>query len=429
MDRHESREQPTSATARDGRPAEARPSGAPSDGDPRWRTTLATMFVAQLLCIMGFSFVMPFIPFYIRDLGVDDPRMVPIWAGFLGTGAGLTMGIMGPIWGWVADRYGRKPMVQRAMFGGAIILTLMAFVRNVHELLVLRIIQGAITGTVPATVALISSVVPKARLGFNLGLMQMAVFSGGSIGPYVGGIVADHFGYRVPFGVTGGLLFSGGLLVLFGVKERFVPPDLSQRARSAPVLSVLRTRGLQVLLLVYFLMSLSASFAMPIFPLFVEQIVGTPGRAASETGLLLAITGIAAAFASVMVGRHSDRIGYKTMLVICTVIAGVMCLPHAAAQTVWHLIVLRIFFGFGVGGMMPSMNALVATIVPRENVGQAYGFTTTASALGWAVGPTLGGLVAAVLGYRIPFLIMGGLVLLVSLAQHRWLVVPRAQST
>lgn len=402
---------------------EARSPAPPARGDPRWRVTLSTMWIAQLLCIMGFSFVMPFVPFYIRDLGVDDPRMVPIWAGLLGTGAGLAMAVMGPIWGWVADRYGRKMMVQRAMFGGSVVLTLMAFARNVHELFVLRVIQGSITGTVPASVALISSVVPQARLGFSLGLMQMAVFSGGSLGPYVGGLVAEHFGYRVPFGVTGALLFTGGLLVLFGVRERFVPPEPSTRAHSAPLRGILRIQGLPVLLLVYLLMNLSGSFVMPIFPLFVEEIIGAPDRAASETGLLLAVTGVASALAAVMVGRLSDRIGYKAMLVTCTAIAGALCFPHAAAHSIWQLIALRILFGIGAGGMIPAMNALVATVVPRENIGQAYGFTTTASALGWGVGPALGGWAASQLGYRVPFLIMGGLLLLVSAAQHRWLHV------
>ncbi len=416
MDQDSESEETTGATRSQVQPTTPRP-----DGDPRWRVTLGTMWVAQLFCIVGFSFVMPFMPFYIRDLGVSNPRMVPIWAGLLGTGAGLAMAIMGPIWGSVADRYGRKIMVQRAMFGGAIVLTLMAFARNVHQLLALRIIQGTVTGTVPASIALISSVVPQARLGFCLGLMQMAVFGGASIGPYIGGIVADHFGYRLPFVVTGGLLFSGGILVLLGVRERFVRPTQTGQSPSAPLLQTLRTPGLLPLLLVYLTMNLSASFAMPIFPLFVEEIVGTPDRAATETGILLAITGIAAAVSAAMLGRLGDRLGYKTSLVSSTILAGLMCFPHAAAQTVWQLVLLRIVFGLGIGGMIPAMNAMVATTVSRASVGRAYGFTVTASALGWAIGPALGGWAASMLGYRVPFVIAGGLLLLVSVAQRRWL--------
>jgi len=390
-------------------------------GHPGWRMTLYTMWVAQLCSIMGFSFVMPFIPFYIRELGVTDERLLPIWSGVLVSGAGIAMAVMGPIWGGVADRYGRKLMVQRAMFGGAVVLTLMGFVRNVRQLLALRIIQGTITGTVPASVALVSSVVPRASLGFSLGLMQMAVFSGSSIGPYLGGMVADRFGYRVPFAVTGALLLTGGMLVLFGARERFVKPAARQRDQTASVVALLRTRGVFVLLALYFMMNLSGSFVAPIFPLFVERIVGKPAQAATETGLLLAVTGLASAFSSVATGRLSDRLGHKRMLIICTTTAAVLSFPHAIAHSLWQLMGLRVLFGFGVGGMAPAMNALVASTVPSARLGRAYGFTTTASALGMACGPVLGGWAASAAGYRLPFVFMGAMLLILAVGQSRGL--------
>ncbi len=169
-------------------------------------------------------------------------------------------------------------------------------------------------------------------------------------------------------------------------------------------------------------MNLSVSFVMPIFPLFVEQIVGTPQKAAGETGILLAVTGVASAFSAVMVGRLSDRLGHKRMLVICTFATALLSFPHFFAQSVSQLVFLRLLFGLAAGGMVPAMNALVATVVPRTNIGQAYGFTTTASALGWAFGPAVGGVAASGFGYRWPFVIMSGLLLLVTLAQKRWIV-------
>ena len=394
--------------------------GTGHDGDPRWRVTLAVMWVAQLSSIMGFSFVMPFIPFFVRELGVSE-KMVPIWAGLTASGAGLSMSIMGPIWGWVADRHGRKLMVVRAMFGGCIVLGFMGLVRNVYQLLFLRVCQGTVTGTVAACVALVASVAPRARLGFALGLMQTAVFVGGSIGPYLGGIAAEQFGYRVPFGITAALLFVGGVLVVAGAKERFTPPDPGLRAEHAPTRVLLRMPVIISLLGVFFMMNLSSSFVGPIFPLFVEQLVGAKQKAAAETGVLLAVTGIASAFAAVMVGRLSDRLGHKTVLVTCTALTAMFCVPHFFAQTIAQLLLLRVLFGLAAGGMVPAMNALVANVVPRSNIGQAYGFTTTASSLGWATGPAVGGLAASAWGYRWPFVIMGGLLLLVALAQTRWI--------
>ena len=388
------------------------------DGDPRWRVTLYTMWVAQLFAMIGFAFVMPFMPFYIRELGVTDPRLVPIWAGLLVTGSGVMMSLAAPVWGWVADRHGRKLMVQRAMFGGALILSLMAGVHNVRQLLVLRTLQGAVTGTVAATVALISTVVPRAYMGFSLGLIQMSVFVGGSLGPLLGGAAAEKLGYRLPFVITGGMLFIGGVLVLFGAKERFTRPSKDEQAKAGSIREVLQTPGVVMLLSVFTLMNLSGSFVGPIFPLFVEKVVGQPGRAASATGLILAVTGVTSALAALVVGRMSDRLGHKPVLVVCTAFTGLMCLPQAAAQSVGQLLVMRAIFGLGAGGMVPAMNAMVTTLVPRTRLGQAYGITTTASSLGWSVGPIIGGWAASALGLRVPFVLMGvSLLVLAAIAQ------------
>lgn len=404
-----------------------------ADGHPRWRVTLYTMWVAQLCAMIGFAFVMPFIPFYVRELGVPESR-VPVWAGLLTSGTGLTMSIAAPLWGHVADRYGRKLMVQRAMFGGAVILSAMAYVRDVKQLLGLRIMQGAITGTVSASIALVSSVTPLARMGFALGLMQTAVFAGNSVGPYLGGIAAEQFGYRTPFLVTGGLLITGGLLVLFGAKERFTrPPAGEQGEHSVPKLlaslkRIVTAPGVLVLLMVYTMMNLSGSFVQPIFPLFVEQVSGESEQAAYETGLLLMVGGFSAALASVTAGRMSDRYGHKLVLVCCALFGGVVCFPHLVVRDLNHLLILRALAGLGSGGMAPAMNAMIATTVPRQSLGKAYGLTTTAGAFGWALGPMLGGVAASQLGLRAPFAIMGCLLLLLAWMAQRAVGKPQETS-
>jgi len=406
MDPQEPTVQPT--------PRERGPAGQPPGGTPKWRMTLYTMWVAQLMAMVGFAFVMPFIPFYIRELGVTEERRVFVWAGLLGTGSGIMMSIVAPMWGWVADRYGRKLMVQRAMFGGAIILGMMAYVRNVHQLFALRVLQGAFTGTVAASIALVSSVVPASHLGFSLGLMQMSVFTGNSLGPLVGGAVAEKYGYRMPFLVTGALLFSAGLLVLFGAKERFRRPSPEEHRAAGSIRDILAGPGVLVLLCVYTLTNLSGSLVGPIFPLFVEQLDGAAGRAASLTGVIMAVTGISSAIAAIVIGRMSDRLGHKSVFVICTALTGLTCLPQAAAHTVTQMLVIRAIFGIGAGGMAPAMNAMVASMVPRNRLGQAYGITTTFSALGWAVGPMIGGWAAAALGLRVPFVITGVMLMLLA---------------
>ena len=109
------------------------------------------------------------------------------------------MGVMGPIWGALGDRHGRKIMVMRAMFGGAVIISLIGFAQTVEQFAILRFIQGALTGTVAAATALVAGNAPREHLGETLGKLQLAIFLGQAFGPITGGFVADTFGYRAAF--------------------------------------------------------------------------------------------------------------------------------------------------------------------------------------------------------------------------------------
>jgi DHA1 family multidrug resistance protein-like MFS transporter len=152
------------------------PDTSPPETGQSWQLTLYIVFIAQLLSIIGFAFTFPFLPFYLRELGVTEERLVPIWAGFIMASSSLVMAFFSPLWGWLADRYGRKIMVVRAMFGGAVITFAMGLIENVWQLLFLRLLSGAATGTISASIAMISTVVPRQKLGYGLGLL-MAVLS------------------------------------------------------------------------------------------------------------------------------------------------------------------------------------------------------------------------------------------------------------
>ena len=167
-----------------------------------WRRVLAVMFVAQLLAAVGFSTIFPFLPNYVHALGSQWGLSLTFLAGAVFSGQAITMMIASPFWGAVSDRFGRKPMVQRAMFGGAAVIFLMAFVRSAEELVLLRMLQGVLTGVISAANALVASQAPRERSGFALGALQTSLMSGVALGPLLGGLMADAFGYRAAHVVT-----------------------------------------------------------------------------------------------------------------------------------------------------------------------------------------------------------------------------------
>jgi DHA1 family multidrug resistance protein-like MFS transporter len=369
-----------------------------------WQRTLYTMFAAQFLSIVGFAFVLPFLPFYIRELGVADERLVPVWSGVMAGSGSLVMAFFSPLWGWLADRHGRKIMVERAMFGGAVVTFAMGLVSDVWQLLFLRLLSGATTGTIAASVAMVSTVVPRQRLGYALGIMQVAVFLGMTLGPWFGGIMADAIGYRYTYMVGGAILLLGGMLVLLGTRERFSRSSEESPARARRLFSLLTYGGFPAMLALFFSLHLTLHFVAPILPLFIETLCNPAlGGVASTTGLLFAISGGTAALAAGGIGYLSDRIGYRRILLFNLVLTAVVLLLHGAAQGLLHLFGLRILYGLAAGGIIPTMNALVGRIIPPDSYGKAYGLTSSMTCLGMAAGPLLGGIMASAWGYRWPF--------------------------
>ena len=378
-----------------------------------WRKTFYAAMIAQICSIM---FIIPFMPLYIRELGVTDESEVAKWSGIVGGAAAVTLIIFAPIWGILGDKYGRRLMVIRAMFGGTVVLACMGLAQNVTHLLVARLLQGMLTGTVAASTALVASVAPTERSGYALGMMQAAVFVGASCGPLVGGVVADEWGYRASCFVAAGILLVGGLLIRFGAHRDTVTATADPKETSRHgFIALLRSPGFLVVVFILFMIRFANSAASPIYTLFVEQIHGSSESINTIAGLILFTAGIAGAFAAASIGRASDSWGHKPVLLVCSLAAAVAVALNVAARTLPHLVALRILFGLSAGGMVPAANAIIREKSHHRHLGKAFGLQSSLSSIGWALGPITGGYVAAAYGLRAPFLICGAGLLLATI--------------
>lgn len=382
-----------------------------------WRRNLYAIWMAQLLAIVAFSLRAPFLPFFLGDLGVDSTNGQALWSGAINAAGAGTMAITAPFWGAFADRHGRKPMLLRAQFAAFITIGLMGLATEAWHLLGLRLIEGCLTGTVTAATALVATTTPKERLGFGLGLIQTAVFSGSALGPLFGGILADQLGYRPTFGIASAMMLSAGLVSLFFVRENFTPQP--QPAAGAPRESTWGLLLAPVLLGLTFAMltiRFASSAVQPIMPLFVEELAqGVTSSSSSLAGVTLGVLGVTSAISSVFFGRLGDKRGHRTILIGCTLGSGLVYLPMALTQHPWQLIVMQAVFGVFAGGMIPAANALIANVTAPERRGVVYGLMATASSLGGFIGPLAGSGLAASVGFRATF-VATGLVLLLTAA-------------
>ena len=382
----------------------------------QWRKTLYAAWIGQICSITGFTFVLPFMPFYIEDLGVKGQGEIAMWAGVAAAATALTMAISAPIWGAMADRYGRKRMVLRSMYGGALVLVAMGFSRNVVDLIVLRALQGVLTGTITASVALVSSVTPPKRSGFSLGLMQSAVFCGAAVGPFIGGTLAEQLGFRPTFMIAAIVLIVGGLIVQFLAREEFTPPEPTNDGRFKSLGEIFAAAGFLTALGTLFLTRFANSAFNPVFPLLVQDLHGSAEGAKQVTGYILGLGGLAAAFsAGVLFGRLVDRWGHKRILIASALLAGAATLPLAFVGQIWQVFLLRAIFGFAAAGLVPSANIIIHRIIHEKHLGKAYGITASVTSLGWGLGPLAGGFLAKHASMYVPFILTGGILLATAL--------------
>ncbi len=364
-----------------------------------WFRVVAILWVAQVISEMAFSFALPFIPLYLGDLGVADPVAVGLWAGAMAGAFAFVQAAMAPIWGALADRFGRRLMILRALFGASIVIGAMGLVANVEQLLVLRLLQGTVTGVVAAASVVVSLTVPRPYLATTLGFMHAAMFAGSSIGPLIGGAFADALGYRMAFLATGGLFLVAALLVLFFVPE---PPRGETAARPVAEDSgetTAASRGTIVGLVSLAGIVRFASMApAPVLPLYIEAMVPPGAPVATITGAILAATGVASILGALAIGPLMARLGRGATLFLALLVAAAVTPFQAIAPGVLALGALRFVLGLALGGLTPAAQALLTDLTPENRRGVIFGWQATASALGNGAGPVAGGIVAALVG-------------------------------
>jgi DHA1 family multidrug resistance protein-like MFS transporter len=395
-----------------------------------WRKNLVAVTAASFIGFAGFTLVMPFLPLYFQQLGVTDVGEIALWSGLsLGVTPALTA-VLAPFWGRLADRFGRKIMVERSLASFVVVMAAMAYVSEAWHVLALRAVQGLFAGYGALTLTMAADVAPKDRVAFAIGFVQTAQRLGPALGPVVGAAVAQLVGLRRAFLVTAAMYLFSLLLVFFMYDER---PVL--KARSAPeggrvtFRSVLAFENFVLMMAVIFgLQFIDRSFG-PVLPLYVSQL-GTPvSNVPIVAGVLFSVAAATGAIGHYLCDRLLRRASARAVIAWSGGIGAGGALVYAFAPGPWTLLAGTPIFGAAIGVATTAAYTAASSVIPGSARGAGFGLLTTASLLGLAVSPIVSGMLAAT-SIRAVFLLDAvGLVVVAVLVLRLMIVAPLPPAT
>lgn len=379
-----------------------------------WRRNLAVCVFGSFTTLVSLSMLLPFLPLYVQQLGVTAQADVVQWSAVAFGATFLGTAVTAPIWGRLADRYGRKPMLVRAAIGMALVMSLIGLAHNVTELVALRLFAGLIGGYASASIVMIGSQVPRERAGWALGVLSTGSLSGNLIGPLVGGFLPEFVGIRGTFFVGGGMIAVAALATLLLVREDFNRvADARQRGKKNqpeetgskwPVIGALLVTAMMVLL---------ANMSIePIITVYIGDLGVPLDRQARVAGFVMAASALGSILTAAKLGALADRVGSWNVIIGCLLLTGLVMVPQAFVTQWWQLAVLRGVMGMTLAGLLPAIAKLIRHSVEEHNTGKILGYLQSAQFSGQVIGPLIGGQIGAHFGLHHVFLVTAALLLL-----------------
>ena len=382
-----------------------------------WKRTVYISLVCVFCTAFGVSQLAPILPLYFHDLGVQTPEAMSLWSG-LATGATyIIVCLAAPFWGRVADKKGRKITLIRSSFGMALCNVLIAFQTTPEGVVLIRLVQGLVSGFYSASITLIASESPIERTGWALGLLASANLAGSLIGPLLGGYIADTVGIRNDFIIVGALMGLAGVLATIFIHENYVPqPNPEKLSIRKLKEQIPEFNSIVALCVASFIYAICIMSLQPVISVYIKGIVPSDTEnLAFIAGAVFSAMGIAQLMSSSPLGKLVDKIGPRKVLVVSLIYVGILNIPQAYVSDVYQLAIIRFLQGLGLGGMLPALNTYLSSKTPREFTGQVFSYNQSCLFFGYFLGSVGGASLMAWLGFTTLFWVSGGLFIISAL--------------
>ncbi|CAB5079402.1 Uncharacterized MFS-type transporter [Olavius algarvensis associated proteobacterium Delta 3] len=390
--------------------------------EARDKKIFATLFLSMFAVITGVGIVVPLLPVYAHHLGAGGIYIALIFGAF-----SLSRAVFLPYFGRLSDRKGRKPFIVIGLFAYALISIGFILSESVETLIGLRFVQGIVSAMImPVTQAYVGDITPGGREGYTMGLFNMSVFCGLSLGPLLGGVIHDWLSLDMAFLCMGLLAFAGFLLSLV-----LLPPIRSEKVAARginplPWKWLLRDRLIAGLFALRFGYTAAIGMIWGFLPVLAAAEFSL---SSSSIGILVMLGVSVSGVLHAPMGALADRFSRRALVITGVVFAtgGVLLFPWA--DGFWDLFVANVLFGIGGGISMPAVMAMAVTCGNRAvAMGSVMGLLTMAHSMGMLAGAVVAGLAMDLLQLRHAFLI-GALILVAGGILFLWATHPKPEVT
>lgn len=380
-----------------------------------WHRTFYTLWIGAFITGMGYSMTMPFISLFINELGHFSRFQLNFYSGLAFAMTFISQAIVSPLWGSLADRKGRKLMCMRASGVMACTIFVTGLSQTVWMIIGMRFLQGVFSGYINNATAMMAGETPHQRSGWVMAAMTTAGVAGNLVGPLLGGALSGFFGYRIPFFITGGLMFLVFLSTWLLTTEHFKP---IQKTAMKPMRQIVAELDSPKLIFVMFLTTMIVTASTmsidPIISLYVRSLMHNHGNVAFVAGVVAATPGLGTLIAASKIGHTMDQIGPERVLRVGLTVAFVLFIPMTFTHSPWSLAFWRFLLGLANAALMPATQTVLTLDVPTEAFGRIFSYNQSFQAGGAVLGSLLGSAISGLSSYPMVFAVTG-LTLLVNL--------------
>jgi len=345
-----------------------------------------TLFFSIFAAVTGVGVVVPLLPIYAHDLGASGLYLGLIFGAF-----SLSRTVFLPWFGRLSDKKGRKPIIVPGFLAYAVISIAFIYSNTVGTLIVIRFFHGIASAMLmPVIQAYIGDITPKGREGTTMGVFNMSLFLGLSIGPLIGGVIKDHFNLQTSFACMGLLALIGFFLCIW-----LLPPTRSEKCivHAGQPFSwkvLVYDRNMAGLFSFRFAYVFCVGIIWGFIPLYAELRFAA---SSSLIGILVMLGVFVSGLIHIPMGYLADRISKKLLVISGGLIVSYAILSYGWADRLGDLIMASVLFGVGGGFSMPALMALVVLKGNRVNaMGSTMALMTVAHSLGMFAGAMAGGM-------------------------------------